>query len=100
MHFPRRGTAKKTVYLFSSLCALFFCVYLGGILPLHHHDDGQEHDNCVLCIAQAAPLVVTGIFFIAVFVAAWTELLVVSFSATCFRHHPCYRGRAPPTLSA
>jgi hypothetical protein len=96
--YPRRGTVRKTIRFLSSACALFLCFYLGAVLPLHHHDDGREHDDCSLCVAQVLPLVVTGIFFFAVFVSAWTEIFVTPFRQNPSRHIDCYHSRAPPVL--
>ena len=33
-------------------CSLFVFLFLGIALPAHHHNDGLDHDDCVLCVVQ------------------------------------------------
>jgi hypothetical protein len=94
--FPQPGTTKKIIRLLSSSCALFLCLYVGAVLPLHHHDDGLEHSDCVLCLAQIQPVETAAIFFIALFVTAWTALIDISVVSTYPNHVDSYQSRAPP----
>jgi hypothetical protein len=100
VHFSQRRISMRGIRLFSSLCALFLCLYVGAVLPLHHHDDGLEHSDCVLCLAQIQPVETAAIFFIALFVSAWTALSVIYFGSNYTGHISSYRSRAPPVSSS
>lgn len=78
------------------LLALLLCFYLGGLLPLHHHDDGLEHSDCALCMAQNQPVEVAVIFFIAIFLLSWTELNDAHARPNVLRRTQSYHSRAPP----
>jgi hypothetical protein len=97
---PQPGTTKKTIRLLSSSCALFLCLYVGAVLPLHHHDDGLEHSDCVLCLAQIQPVETAAIFFIALFVAAWIELIDLFVVSNYPDIISSYHSRAPPVSSS
>jgi hypothetical protein len=53
--------------IFSVVAALFLSCYLGFILPEHHHEDGQDHPDCVVCVAQNQLSEVATVFCFAVF---------------------------------
>jgi len=37
--------------------SLYICLFLGIVLPAHHHSDGVDHDDCAFCTMQnQAPL--------------------------------------------
>ena len=35
--------------------ALLLCLYIGIVLPAHHHSDGKDHPRCLLCMVQSQP---------------------------------------------
>jgi hypothetical protein len=79
------------------LCALFLSLYLGLILPAHHHSDGQEHDSCSFCVAQHQPSSVEAVFSVLP-----VESFVENVLLPCATKYsiPCtldYQTRAPPS---
>jgi hypothetical protein len=83
---------------FSVVCSLFLSCYLGFILPLHHHEDAQNHAECIVCVVQNQLSEAATFFYFAVF-----SLLV--FTAVSREESLYYRecrsvypARAPPAF--
>ncbi len=91
--------ARNDFRLLPMLCSLFLIFYLGVLLPSHHHDDGKEHDDCPLCVAQAQPAESAAV--IALPPISYVTLETFAFCPIShsveFRLH--YHGRAPPRLT-
>jgi hypothetical protein len=94
--FREQSILKRT----TPVLAIFICLYLGFILPLHHHSDGHDHDNCSLCIVQdqssKSETVFTLNFFATIFNAVFLAVVV----SRVFSPSPVYRTRAPPALTS
>jgi hypothetical protein len=90
--------AGKQNILLSSCFVLFISLYIGIILPAHHHTDGQEHSSCSLCLAQHQPSVTEIAFTIPV-----NEIFVCNAPLTPEQRYlpspsVSYQTRAPPSL--
>ena len=81
------------------LCTTVLSIYLGIVLPLHHHDDGDTHDECQLCAVQQQPTVAVAVVALPPLVYSHIETI-----AYCFHTHyspaclPSYQTRAPPAF--
>ena len=42
--------------------SLYICLFLGIVLPAHHHSDGLDHDDCVFCTMQNNAPVAEAVF--------------------------------------
>ena len=36
---------------------LYLAILLGFVVPMHHHKDGMEHSDCVVCIISHQPII-------------------------------------------
>jgi hypothetical protein len=82
------------------VCALFLSLYLGTILPAHHHSDGQPHEECALCLVQHQPSSVEAVFSVLPVESLVENVLLIS--ATKYEI-PCalvYQTRAPPSINS
>lgn len=78
--------------------AVFISLYIGIILPAHHHSDGKSHDSCTLCIVQHQPAKINLIFTLPEIIS---DSIVIVFSVTLSRFSSfvsVYQTRAPPAL--
>jgi hypothetical protein len=80
------------------LYSLFLSLYLGFVLPAHHHSDGQEHNNCSLCIVQHQPSLTEIAFSIPIAAPFLAEVVLVPDHHCILFCHKTYQTRAPPSL--
>jgi hypothetical protein len=82
--------------ILSVACALFFSCYLGFILPLHHHADGAEHEECVMCAVQGQPADVAIVFCFIIIAVALTSTIPCQETSFSRISLPVYLTRGPP----
>jgi len=97
IHFQRQAVHVRIIKnIAQPFIALFLCLYLGLILPAHHHSDGKTHDDCTLCVVQHQPVKAEAVFVPPAVIVSETVVLFpfVKFRAPSFVS--AYRTRAPP----
>jgi|WetSurMetagenome_2_1015567.scaffolds.fasta_scaffold38360_2 hypothetical protein len=78
--------------------AVFISLYIGIILPTHHHSDGKYHDNCTLCVVQHQPAGINPVFTLP---ESISDSIIIESSAIIARFSSfisVYRSRAPPSF--
>jgi hypothetical protein len=80
-------------------CALFLSLYLGLLLPAHHHSDGQPHDECSLCLAQHQPSSVEAVFSVSPVESIDENGLLMPATRYEIPCTPVYQTRAPPSFA-
>ncbi|MCU0610760.1 MAG: hypothetical protein MUE60_03100 [Candidatus Eisenbacteria bacterium] len=92
----RKGFTMRNGLTFT--LALLLIGVVGVAIPLHHHADGESHDDCPVCALQA----VAAVPAIAPALAAATicQLISALLPAPLLRTLPLalYEARAPPLL--
>ncbi len=80
------------------IIAVFITVSLALIIPFHHHDDNEEHDDCQICQTAILPALTEQSFELAPLVLILIAVLV-SFVITPLEvcTHSVLRIRAPPS---
>jgi len=84
---------RKTV---SFLFTLFIGLYLGIVLPSHHHDDFKEHFDCSICIAQAQAIETVAVYAVALFAAVSFVVFIFFQTFHVQSFVDCFHCRAPP----
>jgi hypothetical protein len=78
-------------------CSLFVFLFLGVALPAHHHNDGLDHDDCVLCVVQKQAPATEVVFSLPIVTRIFVELTQPPIKF----YNPClisaFQSRAPPT---
>jgi hypothetical protein len=87
---------RKRTNLFSFVCAIFFSCYLGLLLPLHHHADGAEHDECAVCAVQGQPADVTIAFCLTIIPVVISSTVICQKTSFSRISRSVYLTRAPP----
>ncbi len=64
---------NKNLFL-KIFCSLYIFLFLGIVLPAHHHDDGADHDNCAFCIAQNQAPTTETVFSLPIFSGVFVDL--------------------------
>jgi hypothetical protein len=92
--YNKRGKLN-IVFLF---IAVFISLYIGIILPIHHHSDGKYHDSCTLCVVQHQPAKINPVFIPPEIIS---DSIIIESSAIIARLSSfvsVYQSRAPPAL--
>ena len=55
--------------------SLYICLFLGIVLPAHHHSDGADHDDCAFCTMQNQAPVAEAVFLLPLVTVCFVELL-------------------------
>lgn len=90
---------RKRMKFISVVGVLFLSCYIGFILPLHHHEDGQCHTDCVTCIAQSQLSDVVTVFCLAIFSVFIFAAVVRKETFFSRVFNAVYPARAPPAAS-
>ena len=78
--------------------AIYIAVLFLVIVPFHHHEDEQEHDDCAICLIAHMPAEV-GITFVLSIIVILQIAKLVRPSAILLCHAPdSFQSRAPPLL--
>ncbi len=76
--------------------ALYLAVLIGVVVPTHHHEDGAEHGDCVVCVISHQPGVAPAIVSV-VLVAVRLFVKKVRLPEIIIVHTPSpFGSRAPP----
>jgi hypothetical protein len=86
----------RNIRVLTVFSALFLSLYLGFLLPSHHHDDGQEHEDCSLCVAQVQPSLAEFTFSMPVPVVVTSEAVLQPACICKPSIVTGYQTRAPP----
>jgi hypothetical protein len=76
--------------------ALYLTLLFGFVVPAHHHDDGTEHGDCVLCIIADQPIVIITAVSLVFFVFALVSTFLSRSEPVSSRFIRTFNSRAPP----
>jgi hypothetical protein len=80
------------------VCALFLSLYLGLILPAHHHSDGQEHAGCTLCVSQHQPSIAEIAYSVQIIETFVSDVILTPSHTVAVACCHAYQTRAPPSF--
>ena len=77
---------------------LYMAILLGFVVPMHHHTDGMEHSDCVVCIISHQPVIAP--IIASVFIAILRIFIKAPrFYTTLHTRIPLtFHSRAPPLM--
>lgn len=78
--------------------ALYMLVLFGVVAPAHHHEDGAEHSDCVVCVVAHQPFVAAASVSVALSVTVVLIELFISSSFIPFSTPRSFDSRAPPVM--
>jgi hypothetical protein len=81
-----------------AVCSVFLICHIGFIQPLHHHEDGRDHPECLVCAAQDQPSEEGALFFHVVFAVFVVAEVVCQGIVRLGESHAAYNTRAPPLV--
>jgi len=89
----------KRSNIFTRICvAMYITIMFMVVIPLHHHDDGAEHDDCAVCIIGGQPCQISDVINI-VFVSIPIFITVQFLSSFLTTFSKCsFDSRAPPLI--
>lgn len=77
---------------------LYICLFLGIVLPAHHHSDGVDHDDCVFCTMQNHAPVAEAVFSLPMVTGSIVELPQLPEQYYIPGILSSFDSRAPPAL--
>ncbi len=78
--------------------SLYICLFLGIVLPAHHHSDGMDHDDCAFCTMQNQAPVAEAVFSLPTVTGSIVELLQPPEQYYLPGILSSFDSRAPPAL--
>ena len=80
------------------LLSLYLTLLFGVVVPAHHHDDGTEHSDCVLCIIAVQPIVTSTIVSLVLLVFALVSTFLPRSEPVSSPFIRVFDSRAPPQI--
>ena len=78
--------------------ALYLVVLFGVVAPAHHHEDGAEHSDCVVCIIAHQPFIAAAFVSVALAAVMLLIKLFISPSFIPISTPRSFDSRAPPVM--